>query len=700
MKRLVYIRRSGSAAPRMETIGETVVIDGPFDWQLVRDGDIVLLEGGYEYPPFEIASKKDVIIGSYGLPAVICGGEGNGIVISRCERILLFGLKVTGSGWRKNRKGNGILIGSSKHITIRNVEMCGFRKAGLNITASETVLVEGCFSHENGFCGIGTSIGESKNRNIKIRYCKALDNAGDPDIIDNHSGSGIVIFHASDVLVEYCEAAGNGWAQRQRNINGPVGIWCACDCSDVVFRKNIAHHNCTQPGSVDGDGFDFDGAVVNSTMEYNCSYDNEGSGYLLCEYGSGMDWKNNNIHCCISINDGRRVEKQGSLQFYGPDGLKLYESHTNDCLFVPAKGRHGIVNQEIGKDCTGLSVENCIIVEGTAPAVSDSKNPHLVIKNNEIIRNADVYNGFITGMPRLTNPRKLDGLPVFRQLAENKLKNALQTASVRQLFDDDRLPPVIQGKLKFTYYLNGKDFEGSCYSGNTRLLYDHILPGMALELKKDSHIQFPYPAWDSSKRHLAVLTARLQSPDTEAYLYIAQDNKMIHTVSVAGSVSDYHPICLSFDGFDGIPSIGVVMAGGAGSVMLETLRVYELYHTDTDYPCYPDQQRNCTAAYRCIGDVYNDGQVLVLSGCGSAVLSSYAPAGHKRVTADVDAAEEGGFLFANAESGKYKQFIHKGRNTYSLELTQNDKCQYGVWNGILDDTSKLRVYRMELIDVV
>ena len=113
-------------------------------------------------------------------------------------------------------------------------------------------------------------------------------------------------------MVEYCETAGNGWAQRQCNINGPVGIWCACDCTNVVFRKNISHHNCTQPGGVDGDGFDIDGAVVNGLMEYNYSYENEGSGYLLCEYGSGMDWKNNNMRYCISIN-GRPSCRQAGL---------------------------------------------------------------------------------------------------------------------------------------------------------------------------------------------------------------------------------------------------------------------------------------------------------------------------------------------------------------------------------------------------
>lgn len=701
MKRLLFIRRSGAAAPRLKAVSETVTLDGAIDWDRVRDGDTILFEGGYEYPAFEVVSKRNLTIGSYGLPAVICGGEGSGIVLSHCERVLLFGLKVTGCGWKENRRGDGIMIRSSQGITVRNTEICGFRNTGINITASDTVLAEGCFSHDNGYCGIAASAGEKQNRGITIRFCKAFDNAGDPEIVNNHSGSGIAVFHAREVLVEYCEAAGNGWAQRQRNSNGPVGIWCACDCSGVVFRKNIAHHNCTQPGGVDGDGFDFDGAVVNSTMEYNYSYDNEGSGYLLCEYGSGMDWLNNSIHGCVSINDGCRVERQGALQFYGPDGLKLGRSRTSQCLFVPAEGRHGIVNQEVGKDCTELAVENCVLVEGTVPAVADPENPHVTIQNNAVLKSPDLYNSLIANVPRLTDPRRLDGLPVFRELSENTLKDTLRISPVSRFFGEKDSPAVIQGQRKFTYYLNGRDFEGSSYAGEIRQVYDHILPGMALELKKGARLQFPYPAWDSGKRHLAVLTARLRSPDAEAYLYIAKDERIINAIPITGSVRDYHPICLSFDGFEGVPGIGVIMASGAGSVMLQTVEVYELSNSDKDYPAYPDRRRDGTAAYRCVGDIYDDGTALVMSGCGSVLLgTAYAAAGRRRVMADIEASAEGGFLFLDANGGGYKQFLHKGRNTYSLEAAQNGGYRYGIWNGIAAEPSLLKVYRMELTESV
>ena len=64
-------------------------------------------------------------------------------------------------------------------------------------------------------------------------------------------------------------------------------------------------------------------------------------------------------------------------------------------------------------------------------------------------------------------------------------------------------------------------------------------PGMALEMKKGADIRFPYPAWDSQSRHLAVLTARLQSPDVESILYVMQNESIVEAVPIAGGVSDY-----------------------------------------------------------------------------------------------------------------------------------------------------------------
>ena len=80
---------------------------------------------------------------------------------------------------------------------------------------------------------------------------------------------GTVLFNVARATIEYCKAAENGWDMPRKG-NGPVGIWCACNADRVVIQHCISHHN-KSPG-LDGGGFDFDGGVTNSVMQYNYSY--------------------------------------------------------------------------------------------------------------------------------------------------------------------------------------------------------------------------------------------------------------------------------------------------------------------------------------------------------------------------------------------------------------------------------------------
>ena len=79
--------------------------------------------------------------------------------------------------------------------------------------------------------------------------------------------------HAEVALVEYCESLFNGWDQPWTG-NGPVGIWTH-DADRVTIQHCIAHHN--RSTALDGGGFDFDGGVTNSVLQYNYSHDNFGS---------------------------------------------------------------------------------------------------------------------------------------------------------------------------------------------------------------------------------------------------------------------------------------------------------------------------------------------------------------------------------------------------------------------------------------
>ena len=139
------------------------------------------------------------------------------------------------------------------------------------------------------------------NENIYIGHCIAENNPGDPAVKDNHSGNGILASSVKRGTIEYCEAFNNGWDMPWTG-NGPVGIWI-WDCRDIIIQYCIAHDNKTRPGAGDGGGFDLDGGVSNSVIQYCLSYNNQGAGYGLFEFGAAKPWENNIIRYNISQND-------------------------------------------------------------------------------------------------------------------------------------------------------------------------------------------------------------------------------------------------------------------------------------------------------------------------------------------------------------------------------------------------------------
>ena len=146
----------------------------------------------------------------------------------------------------------------------------------------------------------------------------------DPTNLDNHSGNGILVGNCKNILIEYCTATNNGW-DMPRIGNGPVGIW-AYEADSVVIQHCISYRNKTAKGAADGGGFDLDGGVTNSIIQYCLSYDNWGSGYGIYQYWSASKWNNNTVRYCISINDGF-ITDQAS-------GMYLWNGWNGDSTFT------------------------------------------------------------------------------------------------------------------------------------------------------------------------------------------------------------------------------------------------------------------------------------------------------------------------------------------------------------------------------
>jgi hypothetical protein len=98
-----------------------------------------------------------------------------------------------------------------------------------------------------------------------------------------------------------------------RKGNGPVGIW-AWNSDRVVIQFCISHDN-KSPGD-DGGGFDLDGGVTNSVLQYNLSYHNDGPGYFLCQYPNAPVFKDNVVRYNISQDDGVKNNRRSGIDVF------------------------------------------------------------------------------------------------------------------------------------------------------------------------------------------------------------------------------------------------------------------------------------------------------------------------------------------------------------------------------------------------
>lgn len=310
---------------------------------------------------------KPVIITSYGNEnAIIIAGNGTALSIYNLSNVEINNLSCKGSGRKAGNTKPGIEISNCQNISVNNIDISGFQKSGLQIYNCKYVLINKVYAHDNGAAGIGVE-GDFNNKitsnNIRIAYCKAENNPGDPTNLTNHSGNGIVVGHCTNVVIDHCMATNNGW-DMPRIGNGPVGIWCY-EADSVIIQHCISYRNKTSVGGADGGGFDLDGGVTNSVIQYCLSYENQGSGYCIFQYWSASPWHNNIIRFNISENDGLVSDSRAGVyvwnsskdanQFYGCDFYNntIYNSRQAAISFSETSQRKNFRffnNIFIGKD--------------------------------------------------------------------------------------------------------------------------------------------------------------------------------------------------------------------------------------------------------------------------------------------------------------------------------------------------------------
>ncbi len=182
-----------------------------------------------------------------------------------------------------------------------------------------------------------------------------------------HNGDGAVFGSFAKGCMSHNVVFHNGWLNKSLPA-GPAGLW-VWDSDSIMIEYNEAYDCGTMPGAGDGDGFDLDGGVSNSTMQYNYSHDNWAAGYLLWNLG-GMrtNTRNNTIRYNISENDNIGYPlKQWNKDHFG--GITIASGCTDSKIYNNTiSSKFGpCIKTEVGGSSPGFEIYNNILYS-QAPA--------------------------------------------------------------------------------------------------------------------------------------------------------------------------------------------------------------------------------------------------------------------------------------------------------------------------------------------
>jgi hypothetical protein len=225
-------------------------------------------------------------------------------------------------------------IARLSHIRIHNVASQGFRRSGLSLYAAgsagyQDVEVTNSQFHDNQFAGIDISAAdwtELIHRDVRIDAVTAHNNPGYAGC-QPHCGHGIVVGQVDGAVIQNSVAHSNGVEAGKGN----VGIW-TWQSNDVTIERNNAYDNRSPLGG-DGGGFDIDGGVTNSTVQYNVARNNSGAGFLLAQFSFAEPMQQNVFRYNLSVNDG--AEQYGAFTIWGQDSTSIAESalfHNNTAV--------------------------------------------------------------------------------------------------------------------------------------------------------------------------------------------------------------------------------------------------------------------------------------------------------------------------------------------------------------------------------
>jgi len=357
-------------------------------------GTCVLLQGGasfsgelYLNPADAGSAAQPVTVTSYGSGrATISAGAGTGVYVYDTAGVDFEDINVVGNGYSTNT-GSGFNIyndtpGAVRYsgITITDVSVSGFGQSGILIggkgsDGSESgfaqVTVESVTTDANGDAGLqlygaaNSDAATYANADVLVDDVTSYGNVGIANK-GNNSGNGIVLGDVDNATIEDSTAYDNGADNNYPN-GGPVGIW-AYDGTDVTIEHCVSYDN--KSATSDGDGFDLDGGISDSVMEYNYSYDNNGAGFLVFEYDGARPLTGAVVRYNISQDDAR-VGSDGGIAI-GSDGTAVngVDVYSNTVFTTPSQGATPAGIRVWTGALDALVADNIIETTGGVPLVS------------------------------------------------------------------------------------------------------------------------------------------------------------------------------------------------------------------------------------------------------------------------------------------------------------------------------------------
>ncbi len=357
-----YVSNTGDDTNPGNSIAAPWATIGKVNNSVFLPGDTLYFEGGQTFsgsiylPATDANDPNNIfVISSYGTgTATINPGTSYGFYAYNTQGFSISNLIFDGNSVNTN-DSVGLIIFSDlsgnvklSNISVSNVEIKNFGAEGVKIytsvglTGFQNLSLSNMSVHDvtnNGimiFGNITQSLVGWQHKNVSISNCEVYNVPGSP-IPAANEGNGIVIAGVDGGVIQYSVAHDIG----QNNVfcGGPAGIW-TLESNNVTIQycESYRIHDGT---GCDGAGFDLDGGVTNSMMQYNYSHENDGAGYLMGQYKNARSWSNNSMRYNISQNDG--VKNEGGIGlFKGPGTTMSGANIYNNVVYISPQASNSV----------------------------------------------------------------------------------------------------------------------------------------------------------------------------------------------------------------------------------------------------------------------------------------------------------------------------------------------------------------------